>query len=496
MRRNSEGARLFYKPIGKHQYCELVFKSVKRKFCYLHTFMTNMQTLSPQKYIQTRVRRLPVYKCFASSGWDVARLANIIVMRQHVNGNITAGFYLVDLLCLGVKQTFYFFNESEQSIYDRISPSLMDSLSEIDYNLAHNIVYAGHDFAFDYNILPHRDFSITKFILEEDNEAIPLIEVPTGDHTDGKPHLMAYDETDKAALAKLKKYAGEGNYHFTFEIEKPEMDEEDYEISEDDENDEISLDDIEPGHLNLRNVQDVKMNDLANQQKIRKRDIAERVVIQTEMTMRLLPDEIFDCRPGEEKKWLAEGKELERMSPLPNNTAQWQVEEHVLEAQQILSSAIREQNEQFLVEWISKWATNPLMITFALDTGIAFKMEELTKVARQYAEKLYNHYPCVRLSLAMGYLIEGTADARFGGIYESDHINDAIPGYDSFDMQELIHFWLIRIWVCIESDNLKDALQYYLLLQNIPAVLWYFMPVLMKLNEALLNYLKHAETGK
>src|SRR5438309_465578 len=76
-------------------------------------FFLMQHPLSPKKYIQTRARTLPIYKCFVNKDWRAIDIANVFVMRQHVNGHITAGVYLVDLLCLGIKDTFFFFNEEE-----------------------------------------------------------------------------------------------------------------------------------------------------------------------------------------------------------------------------------------------------------------------------------------------------------------------------------------------------------------------------------------------
>src|SRR5207248_2257023 len=123
------------------------------------------QSLSPKKYIQTRARTLPIYKCFVNKNWKTGGIADVFVLRRHVNGHVTAGVYLVDLSCLGVKDTFFFFNEEESEVMGKVPMSMF---MEIDYALAHNIIYAAHDFALEYDIHPHKEFSITKQILEED----------------------------------------------------------------------------------------------------------------------------------------------------------------------------------------------------------------------------------------------------------------------------------------------------------------------------------------
>jgi hypothetical protein len=63
--------------------------------------------LSPQKYVVTRARNLPVYKCFINKNWHSTRQATIAVLRKHVNNRITAGLYRVDMLSYGLTDTSY-----------------------------------------------------------------------------------------------------------------------------------------------------------------------------------------------------------------------------------------------------------------------------------------------------------------------------------------------------------------------------------------------------
>jgi hypothetical protein len=150
------------------------------------------QPLSPKKYIVTRARSLPVYKCMVNSNWKASGMASIIVMRKHSNGHITAGFFLTDLLAKGVKDTHFVFNEPEREIYDRLPES--QEIGEIKYELAHNIIYGGVAFAEEHGMQPHKDFDITQYILAEDTDAIELIDIDFG--VDGKPVFFSNGEGD------------------------------------------------------------------------------------------------------------------------------------------------------------------------------------------------------------------------------------------------------------------------------------------------------------
>ena len=49
--------------------------------------------LSPEKYIKTKGRLLPIHECLINPDWEVVKTANIVIARKHPNGNITACIY-------------------------------------------------------------------------------------------------------------------------------------------------------------------------------------------------------------------------------------------------------------------------------------------------------------------------------------------------------------------------------------------------------------------
>lgn len=179
----------------------------------------NPQILSPENYIRQRARHLPLFKCLVNEGWDDAGMAEIIIARRHINGNITFCSYLVDLQCLGIKDTLFDFNIPEDQ-FDEVVVEMSqgDALIEAGYPLVHNIIHAGWEYAEEIGFKPHKDFiSTTQFMLEEDNEAIPIIEIDCGDD-DGIPvYVQGPLEDDARAnmiISQLEKNVGDGNYRF------------------------------------------------------------------------------------------------------------------------------------------------------------------------------------------------------------------------------------------------------------------------------------------
>ena len=142
---------------------------------------------TPNSYISSgKARLLPLGDCFINANWKEAGLANIVISRKHVTGNITYGVFLVDLLWKGVVDSDVRFNAPEEEIKELFGSEI--ELVPIDYNKAHNIIYGAEAFAADFDIKAHPDFALSRMILEEDDERIPIIDIEFG--KDGKPFII------------------------------------------------------------------------------------------------------------------------------------------------------------------------------------------------------------------------------------------------------------------------------------------------------------------
>ena len=177
------------------------------------------QQMSPKNYILTgRARKLPIVECWINSNWRETGMNTLIVARQHGTGNITFGLYLVDTYCLGLKDTSVRFSaprfEYEETLNQTILIHEADK-EQIDYVLAHNIIYGAIAYAEDLGMKPHKDWATSQFVLEEDTEDIPLVDVTFG--KDGKPFYIngPFDKVD-SVIAKLDKSVGKGNYVFLY----------------------------------------------------------------------------------------------------------------------------------------------------------------------------------------------------------------------------------------------------------------------------------------
>jgi hypothetical protein len=190
-----------------------------------------VQMLSPENYIRQKARSLPLYECHIRKDWEEDGLAYITVARKHNNGNLTIGTYLVDLKLLGVKEALYLFNISETEYRDLLKEFHEKiGLEPASYVLVHNIIFAGIEFAEDYGFKPHKTFtSVAQYILEEDTDAIEMIEIECGENN-MPVYIRGPLESESRArqiIAQLEAKAGPGNYRVIWQSEEDFMEDDD-----------------------------------------------------------------------------------------------------------------------------------------------------------------------------------------------------------------------------------------------------------------------------
>ena len=163
------------------------------------------QFLSPEKYLRTKVRTLQKGLCYRSSSLFEVGEGYVIVTRKHTGGKISFADYLIDTYCVGVKNSFYKLRIEEDEFEDFLNrASEEDNLIECSYEEAHNIVYGAVEFAGEADIDPDKSFALSRYMLEEDTEDVPLIEYEFG--KGGKHFLVASSgfEASKYLLKLMK----------------------------------------------------------------------------------------------------------------------------------------------------------------------------------------------------------------------------------------------------------------------------------------------------
>src|SRR3989339_365187 len=181
------------------------------------------QLLSPENYIRTRARNLPLGTCYINDNWRNTGSAMIIVTRDHINGNITHGNYIVDLYCTGLKESNWIFNQNPLDFNDFMVHQLNENdlgfkMITTSYVRAHNIIYGTVEYAEELGLMPHKSFELSQRILEEDDDRVSLMDIEFG--FKGKPlyFFRSKEQSEKnRVLAHLDKRIGRDNYYFITE---------------------------------------------------------------------------------------------------------------------------------------------------------------------------------------------------------------------------------------------------------------------------------------
>jgi hypothetical protein len=166
--------------------------------------------LSPPEYIRTKAHLLPLKECLITKGWKYCDMVHVIIARQHASGEITLCVFLIDIYCLGVKDTSYYYRISPEE-YEQLKetiPLFGRKLTEVSYAEAEGLISGSVSYAKGLGIPPHKDFSITKHIFGESGEAVSPVDIQFG--YKGKPLLRVDTPVEVLYISHLKANAKDG----------------------------------------------------------------------------------------------------------------------------------------------------------------------------------------------------------------------------------------------------------------------------------------------
>jgi hypothetical protein len=112
------------------------------------------------------INKWPVYKCWKTYEACKSHKVSVFVVRTIPNGNYILGCYLLDLLCLGVKDTFSAIDISLSDIsrYDVADARITKEI--ISYQDARSLILGSLAFAKKHGYAPHDDWEDSKCIIE------------------------------------------------------------------------------------------------------------------------------------------------------------------------------------------------------------------------------------------------------------------------------------------------------------------------------------------
>jgi hypothetical protein len=176
--------------------------------------------MSPKRYVKEKARKLPLGPCYASqdlSGSDGEKgLFQIIITRAKPSGKFAIGVYLVDVWCLGLKNTFLQPNADEDALaelVDTVSASEDQPVVAVEYAWAHHLIYGAIAYAKSLGFEPNKDFALTRYVLEPEEAIEDTFNFEFG--KDGEPLLIVGPRDNGPKLiATLRQTVGEDNFTY------------------------------------------------------------------------------------------------------------------------------------------------------------------------------------------------------------------------------------------------------------------------------------------
>ena len=169
--------------------------------------------------ILARAREMPILGCWRTKHWQESGMTSILLVREQDPLHILYAAYLVDLLCLGVKDVMVEVSVPKSSLRGIIRRLFKGDEEPCDAAFAHQLIYGALEYARKYGLEPHPDFTRL--------EADQILD-PPGTHTtpqykihfggeDGKPVFVVGPYDDEAfvrqVLETLERTAP-GEYHY------------------------------------------------------------------------------------------------------------------------------------------------------------------------------------------------------------------------------------------------------------------------------------------
>ena len=157
-----------------------------------------------------RAAEFPIHECFISSGWEERGLAQVFVVRQLPNRTYLLGIYLVDVFCLGVKNTFVRARLQQAEVRSLLD-QVPERTSKISYEEARSVILGAVEFARRFGIEPHPDWAVSGPLVEPERSFDRAFEFGK----DGKPFYIQGPHDDaEAIMRRLSPLVREGRAHF------------------------------------------------------------------------------------------------------------------------------------------------------------------------------------------------------------------------------------------------------------------------------------------
>lgn len=191
---------------------QLARKAAKRK-ARLATHQQSSEFLRDS--LQIVAANSPVHESLMSEALFERGLGHVVVSRR-MGKYVTAGFFLVDVFCLGVKDAFLAIVSQEKYEALRARSGQEDQWIPIDPTCARKLVEGAVAYAGDLGFAPHKDYQKAKTIFGDISADVCPASFEFG--KDNMPFFIAgpYDTPSRCEqiIDVLTKRCGPGGFHY------------------------------------------------------------------------------------------------------------------------------------------------------------------------------------------------------------------------------------------------------------------------------------------
>lgn len=182
--------------------------------------------INPKEYILKVKNTLPLHECLLDLDTTNTGISHALITRKRPNGDLVLGMFMVDFLCLGVKDALY--NIMDQESYEFFVSSFSDKigadLEPVKPNVLYSYVHGAVDFAKKAGIKACPEYGIAGHLLDLRGTYEPAADVMKyGEngryHYVEGPHDDAYE-----IMSILEKSLGIGNFDYTLMDDEEEED--------------------------------------------------------------------------------------------------------------------------------------------------------------------------------------------------------------------------------------------------------------------------------
>ncbi len=200
----------------KHQKALMKKRSKQRAAGQHKSQQPDFMSLSLQGIIR-RSHTFPLVDCLISDSWqkEDPGLVEILLSRLQPDGDICFATYLIDKLCLGLKDTFANAGFSRTRYENEVRSRVFHGTVPVEctIELAHQMIYASIDYAAQFGFVPNKDYALSQHLLLPRGELKEPYPLMFG--KDGKPFYIAGPHDNAARIIKqLEKNPGPGNFDY------------------------------------------------------------------------------------------------------------------------------------------------------------------------------------------------------------------------------------------------------------------------------------------